>query len=126
MVRYQYAKDVLPPAPFVHVELQNPFSDLAVSDLPALLDSGADRTVVPAKLARDLQLTAIRDIVVGGLGGAQHSLQTFRVLLQIRHNEPTRLEVIAHEGEPFILLGRDVLNQFRIVLDGPNQMLEIG
>jgi hypothetical protein len=34
--------------------------------------------------------------------------------------------VFALEGEPFILLGRDVLNQHRVLLDGPGLALEIG
>ena len=27
---------------------------------------------------------------------------------------------------PFVLLGRDVLNHFRVLLDGPNLVLEMG
>ena len=34
--------------------------------------------------------------------------------------------LIAHAEEPFILLGRDVLNQHRLVLDGPGLAFEIG
>jgi hypothetical protein len=36
---------------------------------------------------------------------------------------PVMVEAIAHAEEPFVLLGRDVLN---LVLDGPQLALEIG
>jgi hypothetical protein len=34
-------------------------------------------------------------------------------------------EVLAHPADPVIRLGRDVLNQHRIVVDGPRLALEI-
>ena len=34
-------------------------------------------------------------------------------------------EALANRDEPYILLGRDVLNSHRIVLDGPQLVLEI-
>jgi hypothetical protein len=64
--------------------------------------------------------------MVEGLGGDIHSLDAFIVLIQIHDMPATPVEVVAHAGESFVLLGRDVLNQLRIVLDGPKQRLEIG
>jgi hypothetical protein len=34
--------------------------------------------------------------------------------------------VVASSGEPWVLLGRDVLNAHRLLLDGPHLTLEIG
>jgi hypothetical protein len=34
------------------------------------------------------------------------------------------VEVLAAD-EPYVLLGRDILNRYRVVLDGPKQKLEI-
>jgi hypothetical protein len=39
---------------------------------------------------------------------------------------PQKVVLIAHAEEPFILLGRDVLNQHRLLLDGPGLAFEIG
>jgi hypothetical protein len=33
--------------------------------------------------------------------------------------------VLASHDEPYALLGRDVLNRFTILLDGPNLVLEV-
>lgn len=126
MVRYQYVAEFGPPAPFAYVTVQNPVNDQASIEMPALIDSGADRTVIPGKLVGDLRLTPLRTVVMGALGGDQHKLTAYSVVVQMRHAEPMEIEVVAHDAESYVLLGRDVLNQLRIVLDGPNQILEIG
>jgi hypothetical protein len=42
------------------------------------------------------------------------------------HNLPAHnLEVIGHPMQVHVLLGRDVLNAYRIILDGPQLVLEI-
>ena len=67
----------------------------------------------------------MRQILVEGFGGERHHLDTYVVFLQIHDMHPFGVEVVAHDDESFILLGRDVLNKFRVVLDGPDQILEI-
>ena len=50
----------------------------------------------------------------------------YAVLLGL-HDLPTRpFKVAAHTEESWILLGRDVLNAYRVLLDGPQLALEIG
>jgi hypothetical protein len=52
-------------------------------------------------------------------------LPTYRLELSIRDCPAVLIEVLAHPEEPFLLLGRDVLNRHRVVLDGPSLALEI-
>jgi hypothetical protein len=44
-------------------------------------------------------------------------------LLGLKNREPSLVRVLADPNESVAIVGRDVLNQFRIVLDGPNQVL---
>jgi hypothetical protein len=39
MIRYNYNQQLTPPAPFVHVTVRPPERGIAVSDLPALVDT---------------------------------------------------------------------------------------
>jgi hypothetical protein len=126
MIRYQYVTDFAPPAPFVQVVVRKPNTDQASTDVPAQLDCAADRTVIPGRLVDDLELTSVRQIMVEGLGGAVHTLEAFVVHIQIHDLPAISVEVVAHEDESYVLLGRDVLNRLRVVLDGPNRILEIG
>lgn len=125
MVRYRYLTDFSPPAPFVHVVIGNPENGQATQEIPALLDVGADRTVVPLKIIEQLHFSPLRTLLVGGLGNEVQRLETFSATVQIRQGRPYAVEILGHANESYLLLGRDVLNQLRIVLDGPNQVLEI-
>jgi predicted aspartyl protease len=122
---YRYADDT-PPAPFVLVILARPDGAARTADLPARLDTGADRTVVPARLASDLGLDESERLTFAGFGGQQVELPIYEVRLTVRDLPPVDVRVAASESEPHVLLGRDVLNRYKIVLDCPNLRLEIG
>jgi predicted aspartyl protease len=125
MIRYQYVANFSPPAPFVQITLRSPTGGNVAGVIPGQIDSAADRTVIPGRFVDELQLASVRQILVEGLGGAVHSLDAYIVLIQIHDLQPIAVEIVAHAGESFVLLGRDVLNHLRIVLDGPKQVLEI-
>ena len=65
-------------------------------------------------------------IVIGGVGGIANSMAAHPVEIAI-HNLPARVvEVVASPGESWVLLGRDVLNAYKVILDGPQLFVEIG
>jgi hypothetical protein len=55
----------------------------------------------------------------------RNSAPTYKVELTVRMLSPQKVVLIAHDEEPFILLGRDVLNRHRVLLDRPGLTLEI-
>ena len=126
MVRYLYNQNHRPPAPFVHVTLRDPDGKVELAELPAQIDPAADRTIIPIEVVEQIGLLPLDDISLVGLGGKITSYRTHLVSLAIRRCEAHMIEVAAYNGEPWILLGRDVLNQFRVVLDGPALALEVG
>jgi predicted aspartyl protease len=97
-----------------------------VPDYPAQLDTAADRTVVPDRVVAALGLLRMGEIPVMGVGGNVVVLPTFLVELTIRQLQPLVIKVVAGPDEPYVLLGRDVLNRHRILLDGPALAFEIG
>ena len=125
MVRYSYNQQYSPPAPFVHVTLGCLESGREIADLPAQIDVAADRTVITEKMVEHLQLVPLDEVHVEGFGGQLFLVKTYCVELTIRSSQRKTVEVIAHAEEPFVLLGRDILNDFRIILDGPRLFLEI-
>jgi hypothetical protein len=125
MIRYTYLNVLNPPAPFVYVTLSNPLDGREQKDCPAQVDHGADRTVLPESLVIALGLPRTGTLVVGGLGGTVHHLSLHAVNLQIHNLVPLSVVVACNAGEPWILLGRDVLNSYRVLLDGPGEMLEL-
>ncbi len=125
MIRYLYNQQTDPPAPFVHVTIRGPRPGKELSNLPAQLDSAADRSTLPASAVTELGLVLLDEARVQGFGGAEQTVSTFGAELAIRGHPFIRVEVFAHEGEPYVLLGRDVMNRFRIVLDGLGLAVEI-
>jgi len=69
MIRSSYNQQLTPPAPFVHVTVRPPERGIAVSDLPALLDTAADITAIPARIAEELQRILLDEVPIGGFDG---------------------------------------------------------
>jgi predicted aspartyl protease len=126
MIRYNYARQFDPPAPFIYVSLICPETGDREDLMPAQIDTGADRTIIPGKSVKKLGLTPLDEFPIAGLGGLIYRAPTYKLELAVHTLPSERVEVIAHDDEPYVLLGRDVLNRFRILLDGPGLALEIG
>lgn len=125
MITFRYNPSVEPPAPFVYVTIANPVTGVRLEQVPAQVDSAADRTVVPAAVVAELGLRSMGDMKIGGLGGTIHTLFIYGVILGIHQYPPRPVRVVANDEEPWVLLGRDVINNHRIVLDGPRQSLQV-
>lgn len=95
MVRYNYSKSVEPPAPFVHVTVGNPSLKTTATDVPALLDCAADRTVIPSSLVEQLGLVQIDEVPIMGFGGHVVMSPTYLAELTIRQLNAVTVEVIA-------------------------------
>lgn len=122
--RYRYAAGQ-PPAPSVLLNLAHPTTGSAVGDVPALVDTGADQTVLPSSLIAALGLPQADQEVVKGFDGASQLLPTYIVRLQVRDLPSIEFEVIGTDKVGNVVLGRDVLNRYKLTLDGPGQVLEI-
>ena len=126
MIRYRYARHLSLPAPFVNVALSCPQTGSRVADLPAQIDSGADRTVLPGPVVLQLGLVEDGRLLFQGFAAEVVELPIFLVEVHIHDLAPMMVRAALGEHEPHILLGRDVLNSHRILLDGPHLALEIG
>jgi len=124
VIRYRYVTQIHPPGPFVSVSVGNPVNGAEQRDFPAQLDSAADRTVLPAAVVQTLVLPQIGAILMGGITGAQ-LMPSYPVQLAIHNLPPQTVEVVASASESWVLVGRDILNSHRCVLDGPQLFLEI-
>ena len=125
MVRYTYNQQVNPPAPFVHVSVRPPHGEAVGITVPAQIDTAADLSVIPGRLVEELQLVPLDSIAALGFGGHLLTLPTYLVELRVRELEPVAVKALASPDETYALLGRDVLNRFTILLDGPNLVLEL-
>ena len=126
MIRYRYNQQVSPPAPFIQVQVGRPVGGTPGVVCPAQLDSGADMSVVPQRLVAESGLLPMGEVPTLGFGGVLATMTTYLVRLQVHDLPPREIEALAGPDEPHVLLGRDMLNGYRVTLDGPNLILEIG
>ena len=108
-----------PPAPIAYVTLQNPATGALLTDIPMLINTGADATLIPSN-------------AIDRLGIAVEENANFEV--QVLDGEVKRLKLAKLElyllgkkfaGEyllidrPIGILGGNILNNVQILLDGP-------
>ena len=126
MIRFSYVPQFRPPAPFASVTLRNPVTGAEQRDAPAQLDTAADRTLLPEAVVQALALPQIGTVPIGGVGGVIQTMPSYPAQVAIHNLPALTVEVVASAGEDWILLGRDVLNDYRLLLDGPQLFVEIG
>jgi len=122
---YRVATPDEPPAGFVLLNIRGIGSDEGVTDLAALADTGADQTVIPTRIAEQLGLIPSRHVHVSGFDGVGASRPVYLIRLIVRDLPEIEVPVIGAWQFRYAILGRDVLNLYRVVFDGPNQRLEI-
>jgi len=122
MIAYDTTVD--PPAPYLGVTIANSLQQRRREQLSALLDTGSDVTAIPATLVDPLQLYPIGRLQLEDVKSDTSFVYTYAVRLTVATIVIPRLEVIL-TGLDFIVLGRDVLNDFYIHLDGPKQLFDL-
>lgn len=124
-MRAEFAySDARVPVPLVPVVVGSSESEAAVPEAVALVDSGADRTLIPQAVIDQLAVSPITHLEFEVSGGEVITLPIFRVRLTVGGFPPLPVEVAVSAGEECPLLGRDVLNLFAVLLDGPNRRVE--
>ncbi len=109
-----------PPAPLARVTLRHPKNANIVSDVPMLLDSGADVTLIPAASVNQLDLLADADEIyeLMGFDGSTSFASVVRLeMLFVDKTFRGRFLIVDQEWG---VVGRDILNLVALLLDGPN------
>ncbi len=111
------------------LSISGPVVDVLVSwgpsgrPLEALIDTGADITCIPERMARDLSLRQISEEPVSGVC-CETTLPLFVANLSIEGVNFPNLPVVGYDDD-YGLIGRDILNQLVTHLDGLAQQLTL-
>jgi len=110
----------VPPAPVAQVTVRNPETGVTRSDIPMLLDSGADVTLVPQAIIDELGVTVASDKryeLRGFNGSISLALVVKLELIFCRRTFRGQFLLI---DQKWGILRRNVLNEVPLLLDGPH------
>lgn len=121
MGEYRYDARRHPPAPVLPIRLGHPNTEPALV-LTALVETGADATVIPADVAAQLRLPQVDEMWIRGVGGFTQRASIHSAVVEVAGFRDA-LHVIALGEET--LVGRDLLNRWVATLDGPRGLMKI-
>jgi predicted aspartyl protease len=114
-----------PAAPVVEIGVAKPGSAEAAVMLVALIDSGADATMLPINALQAAGGRYVERRQMRGVTGRPVIVETYLIKLRIGPFEFPGVEAVAMAPNSEALIGRDVLNQMVVTLNGLAHVVEL-
>lgn len=125
MAQFLYDSSFDPPAPVIEFGLGLPREANPRRYLMALVDSGADVTVIPVQILTEIGAKIVDRRFLRGVIGSRERVGLYQVVIHMPTGIAYGIRAVAGQKIEEAILGRDVLNQWRITLDGPGETVEI-
>lgn len=122
---YPFSNAYSPAAPVVTVTVYSPGEPNDQVQLALMLDTGADVTALPLRALKEIDAEYLESVTLLGIAGGRVRVDTYRVVIQLGPHTMGGVRVIGVAASSNAVLGRDVLNQLTMVLDGPANVTEI-
>jgi len=120
----RYDATYSPPAPILKVKVSNPHKpEVRMVEKEALIDSGAFMTAIPEDLVGQLRILPAGEISTKGYKEGEQTHRTYFVDVSFNSYSFYR-EVMAVKRKN-VLIGRDILNQLKLILNGKNLNFDI-
>jgi predicted aspartyl protease len=115
-----------PPLPALKIMLRAVDGSRSRSELlPALLDTGADITSVPVRILHSIGALPLDEVRLRSHWGHAVSVVTYLVDVEVNEAVLPAIEVAGDTTNAEIVLGRDVLNQLLLLIDGPGLTTDV-
>ena len=124
-MRQRYNNDYSPPAPVLQVRFITPEWGLHTEPLQALVDTGADGTLVPVEYLRQIEASVAGESGIRSQWGERRAVNLYLVDIEVNGLLLPGMWVVGNEWGKEIVLGRNVLNCLRLLLDGPATTIDM-
>jgi predicted aspartyl protease len=122
---YSYLASYFPPMPVLEVQLGFPDDRLRVGPLAAIVDTGADGSLVPQAWLDEIGAPLVDEVRIRSQWGEWRNVKMFTIDLGIGDVRLPSIEVVGDDLGEEIVLGRNVLNRLKLLLDGPHGRTEL-
>jgi hypothetical protein len=120
---FSYNTAYSPSAPFVEIELIDYDEQQTPIGLTAQVDSGSDASAMPLTLLRRIKARYEETRLMRGISGILQPVDMYLVAIRLANLTFYRTVLAIHGDEAII--GRDILNDLTVTLNGPATMTEI-
>ena len=115
-----------PLSPETFIQLYNPFNDSQNCHTNAIVDTGAVMTCIPESTIVQLGSSlAYNTVLLKDANGNTEERMTYWINIILADNEYKNIEVIA-VPKGYALIGRDILNRHKVVLNAPGRSWGLG
>jgi len=124
MSRHPFNAGYIPPAPVLPVTFIGPDGD-QTAVLKALADTGADASLVPTAHLRRIAVPAVAEAMARTPWGEGHPVIVYLVDVLVADMLLPSIYVVGDDLGSEVILGRNVLNHLRLLVDGPAGYTEV-
>lgn len=121
---YPYDDTYTPSIPVCEVTLVAPVSNHRVK-LSAIVDTGADGTIVPVRYLRRIEARRAFEATLRSQWGERRTVFLYLIDLMIGELSLSGIYVVGDEMGDETVLGRNVLNRLRVLLNGPQSVMTL-
>ncbi|MBI5653228.1 MAG: retroviral-like aspartic protease family protein [Chloroflexi bacterium] len=125
MTIHAYSRAYSPAISTLEIYLSLPSESPLAGPLIAIVDTGADGTLVPAKTLVPFQSAETDRTWIVSQWGERQLARSYMLDLHIGDLRLPAMRVVSDDRGNEVILGRDILNKLRLLLDGPAQTTEI-
>ena len=122
---YRYLDSFFPSMPALVLRFGYPDEALITEPAPAIIDTGADGSLVPQNLLDQIGAPIVDSKRIRSHWGEWRQVLVFAVDIGIEDFRLAAVEVVGDDQGSEVILGRNVLNRLRLLLDGPREELRI-
>jgi predicted aspartyl protease len=125
-MRYTYEYDLTyhPSMPVAEIEIVRTLRDNALK-LVAIIDSGADATIIPLHYLKEIRARKVQTGWLRGTALNRVKIDLYAVSLRLSTFHLGLMRVVGSDHYEEAILGRDVLNQLIVTMNGLASTVEI-
>ena len=121
---YTYDNTYLPSIPVLDLFIGHALN-VPTLQLSAIIDSGADATMIPVKYLKQIGARKGKQVVIRSYLGKRDPVDRYDISLQFASFSRSRISVVGVTQTTEAVIGRDILNFLVVTLNGPGGTVEI-
>ena len=122
---HDYSTKYYPPAPVIEMAVRDVERQEPEIIITALADYGSDVTMIPINVLRAVGALHVEKRRIRGISGVAYSVDTYLVTVRIGPHLIRAIKAVAAVGQQETLIGRDVLNNLVVTLNGLASVTEV-